>query len=163
MPRTYVGRWLRAGMLDQREERDRLVRTLNGGSATGWNEDEPAVVEAAIELLLNRHFGPGSDPEALGELIELVSAVLVADNRPLDVPKAEALVDAALLDDACGADQVPRLDRFRLRMLVVVAAAARLNLDEADVDAALREAERVAFERGFHPPLVRRPKSAAGP
>jgi hypothetical protein len=59
LPRTFVGRWLRAAMLDRPDERDRLVPTLNRGSVTGWNDDEPAVVQAAAELVLRRFFGPG--------------------------------------------------------------------------------------------------------
>ncbi|HSR86480.1 MAG TPA: hypothetical protein VLM11_20085, partial [Streptosporangiaceae bacterium] len=35
LPRTYVGRWLRAAMLDQRELRDELATTLNGGARAG--------------------------------------------------------------------------------------------------------------------------------
>ncbi len=153
LPRTFVGRWLRASMLDQREERDRLVHTLNGGSATGWNDDEPAVVEAALELVL-QYFN--DDQVGIGELAGLVSAALAADHRQDDGPKAAALINAALGADASGADQVARMDRFRLNMLAATAASAKLQLEEAGVDAVLREAERLAFERGWHPPLVPR-------
>ena len=52
LPRTYVGRWPRAAMVDQREERDQFVATLYLGVA-GLNDDEPAVVEAAAELALH--------------------------------------------------------------------------------------------------------------
>jgi hypothetical protein len=65
LPRTYVGRSLRAAMLDQQDERDRLVATLNHGSAIGWNDDEPAVVEAAGELVMRCLFGPAS-PTRIG-------------------------------------------------------------------------------------------------
>lgn len=74
-PRTFAGRWLREAMLDRRDERDRLVSTLNRGSATGWNDDEPAVVEAAAELALRRYFGPGvTDPEKESSLGRVVTA-----------------------------------------------------------------------------------------
>jgi hypothetical protein len=41
-PRTVVGRWLLAGLLNQVEERDRLRPMLNGGES-GWNYDEPGM------------------------------------------------------------------------------------------------------------------------
>jgi hypothetical protein len=87
LPRTLVGRWLRAAMLDQPEERDRLVRTLNGWSATGWNDDEPAVVQVAFELMLPRYYA-SSDQESgeLEGLIGVVKRALAADNRAGDGP-----------------------------------------------------------------------------
>ena len=54
-PRTYVGQWLLAGMLDQRTERQRLGRMLNNGRS-GWNHDEPAVVGFAFEMAVRRLF-----------------------------------------------------------------------------------------------------------
>jgi hypothetical protein len=57
LPRTFVDRWLPASMLDQRDERDRLASTLNRRVA-GWNDNEPAVVEAAAELGLLCYFRP---------------------------------------------------------------------------------------------------------
>jgi hypothetical protein len=157
LPRTYVGRWLRAGMLDQREERDRLVRALNGGSATGWNDDEPAVVQAAIELVLSRYYGSrAADPSGLESLVTPVNEALVADSHPDDVEKAEAVIHSAAGDDTRGIEMVARIDRYRLRAVTVALASAQLELSDADVDSVLREAERVAFEQGFHPPLVQR-------
>jgi len=59
LPHTYVGRWLRALMLDQRELRDELIATLNNGEAVGWNDDEPAVVVACCELTFRRCWPDG--------------------------------------------------------------------------------------------------------
>jgi hypothetical protein len=153
LPRTFVGRWLRAAMLDQREERDRLVRTLNGGKATGWNDDEPAVVQAATELVLSRYYS--SSDQELGGLIALVNEVLVTGNCAKDIPKAEVVIHSAVGDDTPGIEMM-RVDRYRLRALAVGLASAKLELSAADVDSVLREAERTAFEQGFHPPLVPR-------
>jgi hypothetical protein len=57
-PRTVVGRWLLAGLLNQRGERDRLLPMLNGGQS-GWNYDEPGTVEAACEIAVRRYFPRG--------------------------------------------------------------------------------------------------------
>jgi len=161
LPRTFVGRWLRAATLDERDERDRLVRTLNGGSATGWNDDEPAVVEAAAELALQRYFGPDEpDPDKVAALAYAVTAGLGQINRPLSEPHADAVIWSALGVPSPVFEALKPGDRHVLRGLVATAASVMTELDEAQLDELLREAEWVAFERGFHPPLVRRGKSA---
>lgn len=162
LPRTWVGRWLRAAMLDQRDERDRLVAHLNGGSSAGWNDDEPAVVQAAIDLVLKRYFGPGHpDPAVLEELLDLVTSALTADKRPQDAKNAEVVINFSLGKDSHGVDEVARIHRFRLRAIVVALASEKMDLGDADVSALLREAERLAFERGFQPTLAPRGRFAA--
>jgi hypothetical protein len=47
-PSTYVGLWLQALLRGDSEDYRRLVHTLNRGEK-GWNDDEPAVVEAERE------------------------------------------------------------------------------------------------------------------
>ena len=160
LPRTYVGRWLRAAMLDRQDERDRLVRTLNGGSATGWNDDEPAVVEAAAELVLGCYFGPGEpDPEKAASLAHVVTVALGAIDRTLGEQDADAVIRSAVGGPSAHFDALKPGDRHVLTTLVVGVASAMMDLDEAAVDELLREAERIAFERGWHPPLV--PRSIA--
>jgi hypothetical protein len=157
LPRTFVGRWLRAAMLDQRDERDRLVRTLNGGSATGWNDDEPAVVEAAAELVLRRFYGTGiADAEEVTRLASATCVSMAEVKRPLSQQHAELVIRSALGETAAGYDALSSGDRFLLQMAVTSLASIRMELDEALVDEVLREAERIAFERGYHPPLVLR-------
>jgi hypothetical protein len=71
-------------------------------------------------------------------------------------PKAEAVILSATGDYSRGIEKVPRIDRYRLRVVTVALASIMLELSEAEVDSVLREAERLAFEQGFHPPLVPR-------
>jgi hypothetical protein len=52
-------------------------------------------------------------------------------------------------------------DAYRIRVVVAAFLSVRLGLDGAAVDEILREAERVAFERGWHPPLA--PRGSAAP
>ncbi len=160
-PRTHVGRWLRAAMLGQRELRDRLLLTLNGGSK-GWNDDEPAVVEVAAELVLRRYFGPDeTSPEDITWLAQLVSASMAQDERPLDERQAETVIRSALGEERSALEALLAVDRFRLRGIVASLASLKMELHAAEVDALLREAERVAFERGWHPQLVPRSRSGA--
>jgi hypothetical protein len=156
-PRTFVGRWLRAAMLDRRDERDRLVGTLNRGSATGWNDDEPAVVQAAAELVLRRYFGPGEAvPDKAASLAHAVTAGLGEIRRPLDEQHADAVIRSALGVASPAFDALKPGDKHVLRGLVATAASVMMKLDEAAVDELVREAERITFERGWHPPLAPR-------
>src|SRR5260370_27852389 len=121
-PRTHVGRWLRAAMLGQRELRDRLLLTLNGGSK-GWNDDEPAVVEVAAELVLRRYFGPDeTSPEDLTWLAQLVSASIAQDERPLDERQAETGIRSAVGGRRSALQALPAADRYRIRRIVAAHA-----------------------------------------
>jgi hypothetical protein len=71
LPRTFVGRWLRASMLGQRELRDQLVKTLNGGNR-GWNDDEPAVLKAACALIARRYFGDTPDDDEISDVARMI-------------------------------------------------------------------------------------------
>ena len=162
LPRTCEGQWLRAAMLDRRDERDRLVRTLNSGNAIGCNDDEPAVAEAAAELVAQRYFGPDEpDPGKVARLTDAMAAGLDEISRPLDRRDADAAIWSALGAPSPGFDALSPGDRHVLRSAVVTVASVVMELDEAAVDGLVREAERVAFERGFHPPLAPKRRPAA--
>jgi hypothetical protein len=158
LPRTYVGRWLRASMLDQRDLRDQLIVTLNGGSNVGWNDEEPAVVEAACELMLRRYFGPGGPgaPE-VARLEALIYEATVRENRPIGNELIEAVIRAAIGE---AADPIKNpVDQLRIQTAVASLLSVRSSLSPLAVDEIVREAERTAFERGWHPPLVPRRRS----
>jgi hypothetical protein len=54
------------------------------------------------------------------------------------------------------------IDKLRVRgMVAALLSVVTMTFYETEVDEVIREAERVAFERGWHPPLARR--SAGGP
>jgi hypothetical protein len=77
--------------LDRPDERDRLVTTLNPDSATGWNDDEPAVVQAAAELVLRRFFGPGkADADKVSWLASAACVSMAEMTRLLDERQAGA-------------------------------------------------------------------------
>jgi hypothetical protein len=147
LPRTYVGRWLRAGMLRQDELRDRLNTTQNG--------DEPGVVEAAHELVVRHYFGVTPDE---GEILAIAGMLEVRTAQakiPVSEHDVEAVIRSAL--QGSGAPQgVHRSMLYLLRGHVIMLIAGLLQLAEPEVNALLREAERVAFERGWHPVLVPR-------
>jgi len=67
-PSTVVGVWLRATLLDQRELTRQLNTTLNYGKP-GWNDDQPAVVEALCEIAVREYFDVDYDVRAIAPFV----------------------------------------------------------------------------------------------
>lgn len=150
LPRTYVGRWLRAAILGQRELRDQLAKTLNG-RAQRWNYGEPAVVQTASELLARGYFGPVPSDRDIAWMADLICQAL-ADDRSVDPRTAQAVIRSALgRADLAG---VTSDDRFLVLSVMIGLLGRWLDLREATVDTLLGEAERMAFNRGAHPRLA---------
>ena len=148
-PQTIVGQWLRALLLDQRELRDELAARLNGGQK-GWNRDEPAVVEAVCEILVRRLFPPGVSP---GPIASLAADVRRVAEGALPAQQAiEALVRAALDGPGPDTPAVPPPQAYRVHVLVIAFVRGRLPLHEAAIDQVILAGERIASERGRHPP-----------
>jgi hypothetical protein len=154
LPRTVVGRWLRAALLHDTELRRQLQKMLNEGKR-GWNDDEPAVVEAACELIAGQYFGVSHDVRDITEVVTEMRAQM-KDKEQLDHLKAEALIRAALGEADVSVTDISTKEKFYAGSLVVGFLAAQLELDEAGIGRLVREAERIAFDRGWHPPLARR-------
>jgi hypothetical protein len=160
LPHTYVGRWLRALMLDQRELRDSLVSTLNNGEAIGWNDDEPAVVIACCELAIRQCWPDGptqTDVEALCALCE--AAFAESGVKAVSRGSIEAVVRATLRGNDDRAPGISSGDSYRICTLLAGLLADRAHLSEAELDELIKKAERVAFDRRWHPPLARRQRT----
>ena len=153
-PRTCVGQWLRATLLLQRELRDRLRPKLNGGRQTGWNDDEPAVVEAACESAVARFFGASYDVRDIAAFAALLRQA--AGNDPTyDQLKTEAVViRLALGEPDVDTRGITPGQMFAIRGNVLAGVVGKLGLGEADVDQLITDAEKVAVERGWNPPLA---------
>jgi hypothetical protein len=153
-PRTNVGLWLQAGLLRQDARRDELRTTLNRG-VPGWNNDEPAVVQGAFEIVMRRLFGPEYDIRAITEFVGNVRAVM--DGEPeVDQVKAEALIRAALGEAGVDADRINPGERYVLQTILAGGGIFSMGItDEAAVNGIIAESERVAFEQGWRPPLAR--------
>jgi hypothetical protein len=82
---------MRAGLLRQSALRDQLLSKLNGGDMAGWNEDEPAVVEAAAELLLHQFFGASYDVRAVTAFAADLHEATAARPRPLPTAVSRSL------------------------------------------------------------------------
>lgn len=142
-PRTYVGQWLRAVLLRQRELRDRLHFKLNGGRETGWNDDEPAVVEVACELAVGRFFGTSYDVRAITAFVAELREV-TANDPAHDQLKTKAVIRLALGDQDVDTEGITSGQKFLIRLAVLTLAAGKLGLSEADVDQLITDAEKIA-------------------
>lgn len=152
-PQTYVGLWLRAGVLDQRELREQLRLTLNGGKA-GWNYDEPAVVEMVFRIAARKLFPTDPDAQAITELVADMRSQ-IHSVAPPGQRETEALILAAFDDQKVNLTHIPASEVLQAHGAVVIMAKLRLGLDEAAIDQMIVEGERTAFEHGWHPPLAR--------
>lgn len=140
-------------LMGQSELRDRLSSNLNGGRGGGWNDDEPAVVEAACELVARRFFGASYDVRTITAFVaEMREAT--ANNPPLDQLKAEAVIRLALGERDVDDRGITAGQKYLIRSLVTVFGCGKLRLKEADIDQVVTEAEKIAVERGWKPPLA---------
>jgi hypothetical protein len=153
VPRTNAGKWLRAMYLGQWELRDSLRSTLNNGQKKGWNDDEPALVEAVCELSVRQYFGPDYDVRAVTDFVELLRAA-TKDNNPFPQLESEAVIRAALGEADIDLSGISRFALLGIRTLAGSLATDRMRFGEAEVDQLISEAEQITFERGWHPPLA---------
>jgi hypothetical protein len=151
-PRTHVGRWLLATLLNQQAERQRLSRMLNNGERC-WNYDEPGVMEVACQLAVRRLFSESIDVREITKFVmELRSRV--HSTTPPDQLEAESLIRAALGDHDVVVSDINSMNIFTAYGAILGHATQRLALSEDDIRKLIRESERLAFEQGWKPPLA---------
>jgi hypothetical protein len=150
-PRTVVGQWMLAGLLDHREEGTRRGKLLNGG-VNGWNYDEPAVVEIICEIEARRYFSGHTDIRAITAFVAELRAEIHSVTPPGHL-EMEALVRLALGDPDVDIHGIKHLDIFVTQGVVAGKLSRKLGLSEAEIVQLIVQAEQLAFERGWHPPL----------
>jgi hypothetical protein len=146
-----VGRWLRASLLNQNELRRQLTPTLNNGKS-GWNDDEPAVVQAACELAVREYFGNDYDVRAITSFVSQMRAKIHSSEPPKQLD-TEAVIRSALGETDVVTDDIKPGKKVAMQGLVLIQVTIHLGWDEVAVDRLIVEAERLAFERGWNPPL----------
>ena len=151
-PSTVVGMWLRATLLDQRELARQLNTTLNNGKP-GWNDDEPAVAEAMCEIAVREYFGGDYDVRAITSFVSRMRSRIHSVAAPGQL-ETEAVIRSALGETDVVIDDIKPLQKYVIRVSVLIQARLLLDWDEATIDQRIVEGERVAFERGWHPPLA---------
>jgi hypothetical protein len=151
-PSTYVGRYLRAMLLNHVELRKRLNATLNNGQP-GWNDDEPAVLEAAVELAMHETFGDDYDVRAVTEWVARFRAAIHSAEPPPKL-EVEALVRSALGETDVVISDIRPYTRYVRRLTILARAKVQLGWDEPTVDRIIVAAETKAIERGWNPPRL---------
>ncbi|MBO0786230.1 MAG: hypothetical protein J2P33_09150 [Actinobacteria bacterium] len=133
--------------------REQLRSTLNGGKKTGWNDDEPAVIEAACEVAVRLFFPEDYDVRTITAFVSELRTP--TDNDPsLDQLKAGAIIRFALGEADVVTDDIAPLQKLHIRISVITLLTFKLDLDESAIDKLIIDSERIAFDRGWHPPLA---------
>jgi len=104
---------------------------------------------------LRRLFGDEYDGRVIEKFVDLIRTATDGD-PPVDRLNATMLIRNALGESEIEVSKIDSGQRFVLRALAAATAAYILDLDEAAVDEIITDSERIAFERGWKPPLVRR-------
>lgn len=148
-----IGQWLRASVVEDLEARRKLSRKLNGG-ADGWNDDEPAVIEAACELAVRQFFGSRYEVRVITDFVTEICGRVQESQTPIKQLETEAVIRSALGERDVDISDLRRMSLLNMRTIVFVRICIKLDLDERGVDLLIAEAERVAFKRGWDPPLA---------
>jgi hypothetical protein len=151
-PRTCIGQWMQAVMLDRQEERRRLAKMTNNGKP-GWNRDEPAVVEIAFQLVVRRLFDEPVDVRQITALVRDMRS-RIHSTAPPDQLEAEALIRASLGDQDVVVGDISSGKKLLVHITVLGYAVRNLALGEDDIRQLILESEQLAFERGWKPPLA---------
>jgi hypothetical protein len=157
-PKTLVGQWLLAGLLDQDGLRDQLAKSLNRGQP-GWNYDEPAVVESACQIASRKLFPNGADAEEIGAFVARLRSLVIARKPGATTAgreETEAVIHAALGDPDILLSRFHKAEVFHAQAAVIAGARSKLGLGDATITQMIIDGERTAFERGWHPPLAAR-------
>jgi hypothetical protein len=151
-PRTIVGKWLVAVILGERDLRDRLQQQLNGGVRRPWKFDEPGMVEVACELAIRRLLPLDADESRIAAL----AADMYSKSRADSVPSREVneKVIRAALDRNVEFEGIDNATLFTAQAASVVYAYYALHMDEHTMIQLIADGERIAFERGWKPPLA---------
>lgn len=153
IPDTYVGQWLRATFLNDRDLRVKLSAHLNGGKP-GWNDDEPAVVQAVCELAVHRFFGEGYDVRAVKEFVSEMRSKIARGKTPPAQEAMEAVICSALGEEAPEISTIKGSELLNIRGVAAAAVCALLNLSEPQIDEIIIAGESMARARGWAPPLA---------
>jgi len=154
-PRTVIGLWLRALLLRQAEVRRRLSPKLNGGKL-GFNPDEAGVVEAACEIAVQLQWGAEYDVSDISDAVSFLRKASLAKGKtpPYGQLEMEAVIRSALGEANVDIDGIPRPLMFEMQIASTGYVAANLSWPEREIDRVVVDAEQVAFERGWAPPLA---------
>lgn len=151
-PRTLVGLMLQAAMTGDGTRARHLARRLSDGQ-DGRSDDESAVVEAASELALHQYFGADYDVRSVTALVTEFRATKTSVQMPGHLV-LEAVIRSDLGDQDVDLSGIAPVDRFGIRGAVAGLISMKAGWTEPEVLDLVLNAERIAAERGWNPPLA---------
>lgn len=152
-PRTHVGRWLMAGLLNQPAERERLALKLFNGVKGSWNFDEPAVVIIISERAVSRLFPQPVDVREVTEFVMKLRSMIHSTEPPNQL-KAEALIRYALGDRDVDISGIKPGEMFSILGIVLGVVVHKLGITREEIRKMVLDGENTAFEQGWKPPLA---------
>lgn len=152
--RTIVGRWFLASLFESEAEQYKYRSMLNRG-VSGWNNDEPAVLDLVCTAIVRRYFGNIIDSRRINSLAVDLSDRVRGAEPPAKV-EVEALVYLALgdRDSLSIVRKMARSDIFYTQASISARIAFELNLSQKEAVDIIIQAERRAVEQGWNPPLL---------
>jgi hypothetical protein len=154
LPRTVVGQFFRAITTGETALRKKLSAKLGGGKP-GWNYDEPAVIETACQLAVRRLWGTDYDVRDITAAVTFMRQADQAGGRtPPGQLEMEAIIRGALGEPDVDTSGIIPPIIFEVEIAVTGYAIRKLSLSQTEIDRLIVEAENIAFERGWNPPLA---------
>jgi hypothetical protein len=152
-PRTNVGRWLMAGLLNQPTERKRLALKLFNGDDGSWNYDEPAVVIIVAERAIPRLFPAPVDVREITSFVMKMRS-MIHSTEPPDQLKTEALIRYGLGDRNVDISGIKPREMFDILGVVLVSIVHRLGITQEEIRKMVLDGENTAFDQGWKPSLA---------
>ena len=109
-------------------------------------------MEAACEIAVRRYFRRDADVREITAFVSEFRA-RIHSTKPPGQLEAEALVRMALGDPDVVVDDISFTDTFNTQAGVTLLVILKLGLDSPEVRQLVIDGERLAFRRGWNPPL----------
>jgi hypothetical protein len=113
------------------------------------------VVEPVGQRILRLLFVKEDAAQGIADFLDLLELAAAGD-PPIDRRKEEMLVREMIGEPNAEAKNISRSQKLLLQTMMAPSAAFILELDGGSVDEIIVDSERLAFERGWHPALIRR-------
>lgn len=152
-PRTHVGQWLMAALLNQQAERKRLALKLFNGDKGSWNYDEPAVVIIISEWAVRRLFPQPVDVREITSFVMKMRS-MIHNTEPPDQLKTEALIRYALGDRNVDISGIKPDEMFGILGVVLGSVVHKLGITQEEIRKMIIDGENTAFDQGWKPPLA---------
>lgn len=154
-PRTVVGLWLRAMLMNEVEVRRELARNLNNGQR-GWNDDEAGLAEAACELAVRRYYGKDHDGRQISDDVSFMREADLTRGKtpPGSQAEMEAVIRSALGEPDIDISGIIPPALLTMRLAAVGWVVLKRQLPESEVIKLIIRAEEVTIGRGWRPPLA---------